>query len=278
MYLFPCGAELLRAAFVFVPRRCGYNVVAIYKTLQVKGTPQNTLASTFASAWISEYTQLMASRLPSQEFAVIGLGRFGSNLALKLTALGHTVLGIDRDAAIVQALADDLSQTVALDATDEDALATVSISDFDTVVVAIADDFESNLMITVLLKEIGVKHVICKASTERQRAILERVGANQVILPELEAGVQLAYRLVSPFVLDRLELEPGMSVSEIRAPQSVVGKTLGELKLRERFGISVLLIKGQRLVAAPSARERIDNQDVLVLIGPDDAIAQMEQA
>ena len=219
----------------------------------------------------------MARKPVLREFAVIGLGRFGSSLALKLTALGHAVLGIDCNQPIVQALADQLSQTLAFDATEEDALATVGITDFETVIVAIASNFESNLMITVLLKELGVKHVICKASTERQQAILMRIGADQVILPEHEMGVQLAHRLVSPFILDRLELEPGISVCEIRAPKGLVGRTLGELQLRERYNLSVLFIKGQRLVPAPGSRERIAAQDVLVLIGPDDAIAQMEQ-
>ena len=208
---------------------------------------------------------------------MIGLGRFGASLALKLVELGHSVLGIDREQALVQALSDELTHTAALDATDEDALKAIGIAEFDTVIVAIGDDFECNLMITVLLQEVGVKRLICKASTERQKSILKRVGANQVILPEHEAGVQLAYNLVSPFVLNRLELEPGTSVSEVRVPEAMVGRALGEMRLREQYGLSVLLIKGQQLVPAPSSDVRLAAGDVLVVIGPDDAIAHLSE-
>lgn len=218
----------------------------------------------------------MAKRQTSHDYAVIGLGRFGASLALKLVALGHSVLGVDRDIALSQSFADELTQTVAFDATDEDALKAIGVAEFDTVIVAIADDFECNLMTTVMLKELGVRRVICKASSERQKSILLRVGADQVILPEYEAGVQLAYRLVSPFILDRLELEPGTSVSEMRATKSMVGKTIDELGL-PGYGLSVLLIKGERIVPAPAGTQRIAANDILVMLGPDDAIALLSE-
>ncbi len=126
----------------------------------------------------------MARRNSKPDIAVIGLGRFGSSLALTLAASGCKVLGIDRDQTIVQHLADDLTQTVALDATDENALRAIDITAFDTVVVAIGADFESDLMATVALKSLGVRRVICKALTERQKSILLKVGADQVVLPE----------------------------------------------------------------------------------------------
>ncbi len=132
------------------------------------------------------------------EFAVIGLGRFGSSLALTLAERGFSVLGIDRDRSIVQALAGRLTQTVALDSTDEQALRAVDIPSFDTVVVAIGSNFEANLLTTVAVKSLGVPHVICKATTDRQRTILLRVGADRVILPEHEAGCRLAQELAAP--------------------------------------------------------------------------------
>jgi trk system potassium uptake protein TrkA len=113
-------------------------------------------------------------------------------VALALAEQGYSVLGIDRDRDLVQRLADDLTQTVALDATDDDALRAVDITSFETVVVAIGTDFESNLMATTALKALGVRTVICKALTERQQTILLRVGADRVVLPEYEAGRRLA--------------------------------------------------------------------------------------
>lgn len=219
----------------------------------------------------------MAKRQTSHDYAVIGLGRFGASLALKLMALGHSVLGIDRNVTLTQSFADELTQTIAFDATDEDALRAIGFAEFDTVIVAIADDFECNLMTTVMLKELGVKRVICKASSERQKSILLRVGADQVILPEYEAGVQLAHRLVSPFLLNRLELEPGISVSEVRATASMVGRSLDELGLRQQYGLSVLLIKGAQIVPAPGGDQRIAADDILIVLGPDDAIALSQQ-
>jgi trk system potassium uptake protein TrkA len=211
------------------------------------------------------------------EYVVIGLGRFGSSVALGLMALNQSVLGIDRDRALVQELSDNLTQTIALDATDEDALRSIGIDDFDTAIVAIGQDFESNILITVLLKELGLRMVICKALNQRQKAILLRVGADQVVLPEQEAGERLARQLQMPLVLDQLQLEPGVSVTELRCPAGLAGHTLGELDLERRFGVSVLAIKGQRMRISPSQDEVLSTGDMLIVLGPDTAIQQLHE-
>jgi trk system potassium uptake protein TrkA len=130
------------------------------------------------------------------EFAVIGLGRFGSSLARTLVSRGASVLGIDRSPEPVQELADELTQTVVLDATNEAALREVDIAVFSTVIVAIGSNFEANLLTTVALRELGVNNIICKALNLRQRDILLKVGANRVVLPEYEAAT--VWRLNSP--------------------------------------------------------------------------------
>lgn len=142
----------------------------------------------------------------AQEYAVIGLGRFGSSLARTLMSRGASVLGIDRSPEIVQQMADELTQAVVLDATDENALRDIGITDFHTVIVAIGSNFEANLLTTVALRELGVPNVICKALTIRQRDILLKVGATRVILPEHEAGQRLALELLNPGMLGQLEL------------------------------------------------------------------------
>jgi trk system potassium uptake protein TrkA len=212
-----------------------------------------------------------------EEYTVIGLGRFGSSVALKLVELGHSVLGIDRDRALVQELSDNLTHALALDATDEDALRAAGIAEFDTAIVAIGQDFESNVLITSLLKELGLKTVICKALNRRQKQILLRVGADQVVLPEEEAGERLAYQLRLPLVLDRLEIEPGVSVTELRCPNSFVGRRLRDLDLAGRFRISVLAIKGDRVRVAPGDDELVTNGDTLIVLGPDAAIAKLHK-
>ncbi len=220
----------------------------------------------------------MGRQRHDHEFAVIGLGRFGSSLALTLVERGFHVLGVDRNRDIVQKYSEQLTQVVSLDSTDEDALQAVDILSFDTVVVAIGTDFESNLMTTVALKSLGARNVVCKASTERQKLILVKVGADRVVLPEQEAGRRLARLLTSPGILDQLELEPGYSISELTVPQAWVGHTLAETDLRRRFGITVLVIKHlQKIVISPTADYKLGDSDLLVVLGANTNIARLHE-
>ena len=217
----------------------------------------------------------MAPKNGSSEFAVIGLGRFGSAVALNLIKRGFTVLGIDRDPAIVQSLADRVPQIVALDSTNEEALRAVDITSFDTVVVAIGTNFEANLMTTVTVKGMGVRHVVCKAVSERQQQILLRVGADRVVLSEHEAGARLAWRLAEPQVLDHLELGSGFSVAEIPVPNWLVGQSLMISGLRKRFGINLLAIKRDgEMIVTPSADTVFARDDMLLVIGGDTSISK----
>lgn len=214
------------------------------------------------------------SRRNGHEFAVIGLGRFGSAVALNLIEHGYTVLGIDRSPQIVQNLADRITQIVALDSTNEEALRAVDITSFETVVVAIGTHFENNLMTTVTLKGMGVRHVVCKAVSERQQQILLRVGADQVVLPEHEAGARLAWRLAEPRVLDHLELGAGFSVAEVRVPQWLVGQSLMMSGLRKRFNINVLAIRRDgQLIVTPPADMLFARDDLMLVIGGDTSIS-----
>src|SRR5262245_9272400 len=123
-----------------------------------------------------------------KEFAVIGLGHFGASLARRLEDMGHTILGIDSNMARVQAIADDISSAIALDATDENALQEADIGAFSTVIVALGESFEDNALVTAYLKSLKIARVICLAETSRHRDILLRIGADQVILSEEDSG------------------------------------------------------------------------------------------
>lgn len=217
----------------------------------------------------------MARRAPRPEFAVIGLGRFGRGVALTLMERGFTVLGIDQDRQATQQMADELTQTVALDTTDEDALRAVDITSFDTVIVAIGTDFESALMTTVALKSLGVRRVVCKALGERQKAVLLKVGADQVILPEHEAGQRLAYMLTTPLVLDQLPLGPEHSITELRPPPTYIGKPLRALDERDRLRVAIVALKrGEQVIIAPASDTLLAEEDVLVVIGLTDQVAR----
>lgn len=212
------------------------------------------------------------ARKPSRlEFAVIGLGRFGRSVALNLLERGHTVLGIDRDPNIVQQLADRMTQVVALDSTNEDALRAVDILSFDTVVVAIGSQFEANLMTTVALKQMGVPRIVCKALNERQQYILTRVGADMVVLPEHEAGARLAWQLSEPHLLEHLNLGHGFSVAEVKVPAPLVGQTLMQSGLRRRYGINVLAVKqsGDKMIVTPPPEYVFRRDDRILIIGTD---------
>ena len=203
-----------------------------------------------------------------REFIVIGLGRFGTSLARALVEQGHDVLAIDVDYRRVQALSTELPHVVQLDATNIDALREVGADHFDTGVVCIGTDFESNLLATVLLRKLGVRRVITKARTRTQREILLQVGADEVILPEHEAGVRLARRLSAVDFVDYLELSPDVGVVEMLAPKRLHGKTLAEADLRRKYGLTVLAIRhGDQLQVNPSAEARIEAGDELLVVG-----------
>jgi trk system potassium uptake protein TrkA len=208
----------------------------------------------------------MARNTP-REYAVIGLGRFGSSVARTLMARGAVVLGIDRSPEIVQAMADELTQAVALDTTNEDALREIDIMSFKTVVVAIGSNFESNLMTTAVLRDLGLSNIICKALNERQRDILLKIGATRVVLPEFDAGHRLAQELTMPGMIGQLDLGPGYTVGELKAPTALIGQPLSQSALRT-LGISVLAVKrGDRLIVSPAAEFAPQKDDVLVVVG-----------
>lgn len=215
----------------------------------------------------------MRRRLRDREFAVIGLGRFGSGVALTLESHDYRVLGIDHNAEIVQRLSDRITHVAVLDATDEEALKEVDITSFDTVVVAIGDNFESNLLTTVALKSLGVRHVICKAPTRRQQQILLKVGADQVIQPEFDAGRRLAEELSTPTILEKLAVGPDHSMAELMVPSSMTYQSLAQIDLRSKHGVSVMLVKrGEYLEVSPPADFILQPDDLLVVLGNNERI------
>jgi trk system potassium uptake protein len=213
-----------------------------------------------------------------KEFAVIGLGRFGRSVVRTLSEKGYSVLGIDRDAAAVQYISESCTQAVVVDSTNEDSLRALDIASFDAVVVAIGSDFESNLITTVALKAVGVRRVICKARSQRQKDILLRVGADQVILPEADAGRRLGVELAAPNLLEQISFGDSHSVLELRAPDIMVGKTLAELDLRNRYGANVVALRHEASVTvSPEAEQVIEENDILVLIGRTEKICKLTE-
>ena len=206
------------------------------------------------------------------EFAIIGLGRFGGSLARRLESLGHPVMGIDLEPRQVKEIADEISEAVILDATDEDALRQIDLTAFQTVVVAISGNFEANALITSTLKNMGIPHVISLSNTDRHRQILLRVGADRVILPDEESGYQLADELSIPGMLERLHLSEDYSLIEIKPPKGVIGKTIEVCDPYEV--IVVLILRGNELIINPDESTRFLSDDILVIVGEKHRLAR----
>jgi trk system potassium uptake protein len=201
-------------------------------------------------------------------FVVIGLGRFGSSVAETLVREGHDVLAIDGDPDRVRHLSHSLPNVVQLDATDADALQEIGIENFDTGLVSIGMDFESNLLATVLLLRFGVRRVITKARTRTQKSILEAIGAHEVILPEQEAGEHLGRRLAFKHIVEYLEIFGGIGVVEVKAPASLWNHSLVECNLRQRANLTVIAVRrGSDVIVNPAATFRILEGDILVVVG-----------
>lgn len=219
-----------------------------------------------------------------QQFAVIGLGRFGSAMARTLTELGQEVIGIDADEDKVRELADVIAQAVELDATDERALRSVGIADVDVAVVSIGENIESSLLVVMQLRELGVGRVVAKAVTPLHGRILEKLGVSRVIFPEREMAVRIAHSLVMPSALDYIELSREFSIVEVPAPEEFVGRTLKQLELRRRYGLTLIAIKRRQAPGgpevtniSPSPDEPIQAGDVLSLLGSQQRLRALDE-
>jgi len=214
--------------------------------------------------------------MAKKQFVVIGLGRFGTSVAKTLAQLGGDVLAIDRSETAVQVVANSVTHAVQADAREEETLKALGVRNFDVAVVAIGDDIQANILITLMLKELGVKMVVCKAMNHLHGRVLEKIGADKIIYPEKDMGVRLAHNLVKHNVMDWIELSSDYSVVEITVPQKFVGKTLGELDLRVKYGINVIAIKKHNsIVVTPGAKERFEQNDVVIIVSKNELLAKL---
>jgi trk system potassium uptake protein len=221
-------------------------------------------------------------------FAVIGLGRFGSAVAITLANKGAEVLAIDSDEELVESMRDDVAYAVAMDATDIKALRAQNIQDMDAVIVAIGTDFESLILVTVSLMELKVKRIVARAMNKTQRVILEKLGIHEIVSPEVEVGISLAEKLLNPGMLTFMQLPDQYEIVEIEAPANIVGKRLDDLDLRRRYKINLITIKRLQVITAKSGNESleyhiigvpqsdtiIEAKDTLLLMGIDRDISK----
>lgn len=215
--------------------------------------------------------------MKNTQYAVIGLGRFGSSLAEELLKLGHEVLGIDMDEEAVEEMSDKLTHVVVADSTDEEVIRSLGIRNFDCVVVAIGNDIQASILTAILLKDIGVKTVVAKALSELHGKVLNKIGVDRVIYPERDMGIRVAHQLVSPNLLDYIELSDDYTIAELAVPKRLAGRTLKELDPRARYGCSVVAINRKKgVIIAPTATDTFEERDVMVVIGTNEQIETFE--
>ncbi|TQR29912.1 TrkA family potassium uptake protein [Lysinibacillus sphaericus] len=203
-----------------------------------------------------------------KQYAVIGLGRFGVSVARKLYEAGHEVLGIDINEERVEDAEQYVTHAVVADTTEEKALNSIGIRNFDCVIVAIGIDMQSSILTVSLLKELGIKKIIAKALGKRHGQVLDKVGAEWVIYPERDMGERVANQLLSPNMLNYIELSKEYSIEEIMIPSKMAGHNLRDLDIRAKYNVSVIaIVRDGNITISPSPDEIIKEKDILVMIG-----------
>lgn len=211
-------------------------------------------------------------------FAIIGLSTFGFYLCKYLAQRGFEVMAVDADESKIEKVKHTVSKAIILDATDKNALGNLGMTDFDVVIVSLGDKIDSSILVTLYLKELGVKEIIAKASTEDHGKILDRIGATTVIFPERDVALRLARSLENINVLDVIPVSPGVSILEFGAPSSFLGKTLRELDINNKYGIQIIMIKElvpENLIVVPKADHKIKDSDILIGVGKDQDLKKL---
>lgn len=226
-----------------------------------------------------------------RQFAVIGLGSFGQAVAITLNKKNAQVIGIDKDGKKVEDATEFVTKALELDATDIDALRESGVQEVDTAIVGMGEDIASSILVTLLLKELGVPNVITKAVTPLQGRVLEKVGANRVIFPEQEMGERIVESLLEPEILEHIKLAPDYSIVEIDVPESFIGKNIGSLAVKTKYGVQIMAIKrnqGQKvtngkietdenIIIAPSSKDGLIEGDTLVILGENKNIEKIKK-
>ncbi|MDP8258414.1 MAG: TrkA family potassium uptake protein [Candidatus Aadella gelida] len=216
-----------------------------------------------------------------KQYAVIGLGRFGSSVARTLAEKGQQVIAIDKNEELVHDIMDSVAKAVCLDASDEKAVKSVGLQNVDAAICGVGTDVESSILVTLLLKDLNIPQIVCKATSPAHKKVLEKIGATKVVLPEKDIGERLAASLISlsDTVREHIGLSGNSSIIEIIVPAEFIGKTLRELDIRSEFGVNVIAIKKkdqgsdeEKINVTPQADDIVVKGDILVVFGENSKI------
>lgn len=208
-----------------------------------------------------------------KQFAVIGLGRFGMAVAKALSEKGFQVLAIDKDAKKVEEAAEFATRALELDATDEDSLRDSDVQNVDAAIVGIREDISASILITLILKNLGIGTVFSEAVSSLEGKVLEKIGADRVIYPEIEMGQKVAELLVAPEISEYIKLSQNHTLMEVDMPQSFEGKTIGELQIRTKYGVQIVAIKRKVMQTDKTGKVGF-SEDVIVAPDPNDGLIE----
>ena len=221
--------------------------------------------------------------LRAGQFGVIGLGRFGSRVAAGLYENGAEVIAVDSDPARVESIKADVTTAVAVDATSKDALRTLGVGELDAVVVAIGRDVEASILVTALVRELGCEKIVARATSSLHAGILRRIGATSVVYPEDDVAARVARSLLSPHVIDFVELEGDIDFALLEIPKTFVNQSLRELELRSKHGLTVVALQTtdertlQTVVIVPGPDDKLKAGDRMYVVGEQDGIVRIDQ-
>lgn len=224
-----------------------------------------------------------------KKFAVIGLGRFGKKLAIALAMSGADVIAIDKDRGEIDSIRDQVTLAVRLDSTDEDALKAQGVDKVDVAILGIGErgrGFESAILTVVNLKQMGVRHIYARAENPIAGQVFSKIGATEVIYPEIESAQRWAYKLIAPQIGEKIDFAPGYSLARVKAPSSFDEKTVMELQLRQKYNVNLVAIKrgehgkGKKvektgIINVPMPNTMIYAGDILMLAGSDADLAKL---
>ena len=211
-----------------------------------------------------------------KEFVVFGMGRFGSSVARTLSENGCQVLAVDINQSKIELIADAVTYAVCTDVTDVDAIHSLGINNFDGAVIAIGGSLEASVMVTILVKELGIPYILAKARNDLHAKILKKVGADMVVFPEKETGIRIAHNLIEGNLFDAIELSAQYSMMDFSVPEDWIGKSLRELNLRAARKINVIGLKrAGKLDITPEADMPLEPNDVLIIIGKNHALSKL---
>lgn len=213
-----------------------------------------------------------------KSYVVIGMGRFGSEVARQLYKCGCEVLAVDLQSELVQQVSPDVTHAVVADSRDKEVLRMLGVGDFDCAVLGIGDDLAASVLITMNLKELGVPYLVCKAHDDTHLRILEQLGADRVVIPEKENAARLAKSLSSPNLLDYIELSEEYSIIELAAPKSWIGKSLRELNVRAKLGLNILAVRRNgKMDVSPAADFYFSDGDIVIVLGDAKALESVQK-